>query len=114
MIDPEVKLTLNQVQRYETCKALLEGRLTTDEAALALDLSRRQIQRLKRRLAQAAERLQGPPGLGRAWETADAGESNYYSGGYTGRGARLLMQPRPCLLPCLVAQAVTFAWSKRR
>ena len=46
----EVKLTLNQVQRYETCKALLEGRLTTDEAALALGLSPRQVQRLKRRL----------------------------------------------------------------
>jgi hypothetical protein len=28
MNDAEVKLTLNQVQRYETCKALLEGRLS--------------------------------------------------------------------------------------
>jgi transposase len=46
----EVKLTLDQVQRYETCKALLEGRLTTDEAALALGLCRRQVQRLKARL----------------------------------------------------------------
>jgi len=58
MIDPEVKLTLNQVQRYETCKALLEGRLTTDEAALALGLSPRQVQRLKRRLV-----ANGPRGL---------------------------------------------------
>jgi hypothetical protein len=55
MIDSEVRLTLNQVQRYETCKALLEGRLTTDEAAHALDLSRRQVRRLKRRL-----QAQGP------------------------------------------------------
>jgi transposase len=46
----EVKLTLNQVQRYETCQALLEGRLTTVEAARALGLSPRQVQRLKARL----------------------------------------------------------------
>jgi transposase len=52
MNDPEVKLTLNQIQRYETCKALLEGRLTTAEAANALGLSHRQVLRLKRR-AQA-------------------------------------------------------------
>jgi hypothetical protein len=43
MNHPEVKLTLNQVQRYQTCQALLEGRLTTDEAALALGLSQRQV-----------------------------------------------------------------------
>jgi transposase len=58
MTDPEVKLTLNQVQRYETCKALLEGRLTNAEAALALGLSPRQVQRLKHRL-----RTDGPTGL---------------------------------------------------
>jgi transposase len=58
MNDPEVKLTLNQVQRYETCKALLEGRLTTDEAADALGLSPRQVLRLKRRA-----RDHGPQGL---------------------------------------------------
>jgi transposase len=58
MNDSEVKLTLNQVQRYEIGKALLEGRLTIAEAARALDLSHRQVQRLKRRL-QAA----GPQGL---------------------------------------------------
>jgi hypothetical protein len=27
---PEVKLTLDQVQRYHTCQALVEGRLTAD------------------------------------------------------------------------------------
>jgi hypothetical protein len=37
----EVQLTLTQVQRYETCKALLEGRLSNDEAARALGLSPR-------------------------------------------------------------------------
>jgi transposase len=58
MNDSEVKLTLNQVQRYETCKALLECRLTTDQAAQALGLSRRQVQRLKRRL-----QADGPRGL---------------------------------------------------
>lgn len=58
MNDSEVKFTLNQFQRYETCKALLEGRLTTDQAALALGLSRRQVQRLKHRL-----RTKGPQGL---------------------------------------------------
>jgi transposase len=58
MNDPEVTLTLNQVQRYQTCQALLEGRLTIDEAALALGLSRRQVQRLKRRL-----QAEGPQAL---------------------------------------------------
>src|SRR5262252_6499178 len=58
MIDSEVRLTVNQVQRYEICKALAEGRLSTDEAAHALDLSRRQVQRLKRRL-----QAEGPRGL---------------------------------------------------
>jgi hypothetical protein len=28
MNDAEVKRTVNQVQRYETCKALVEGRLS--------------------------------------------------------------------------------------
>src|SRR5438874_9392677 len=54
----EVKLTLPQVQRYEVCKALLEGRLTTAEAALALGLSPRQVQRLQARL-----QADGPPSL---------------------------------------------------
>ena len=58
MNDSEVKLTLNQVQRYEIGKALCEGCMTNDEAALALGLCRRQVQRLKHRL-QAA----GPQGL---------------------------------------------------
>jgi transposase len=46
----EVKLTLTQVQRYEVCNALLEGCLTTDEAARALGISPRQVLRLKARL----------------------------------------------------------------
>src|SRR4029079_17261083 len=50
MSDSEVTLTLNQVQRYQTCQALLDARLTADEAAHALGLSRRQVQRLKHRL----------------------------------------------------------------
>jgi hypothetical protein len=58
MNNSEVKLTLNQVQRYETCKALLEGRLSLQEAALALRLSPRQVLRLKRRLL-----TEGPQGL---------------------------------------------------
>ena len=58
MNDPEVKLTLRAVQRYQTCKALLDGRLTADEAAAALGLSRRQVQRLKRRV-----QADGPQGL---------------------------------------------------
>src|SRR5947209_11157517 len=58
MNDAEVKLTLNQVQRYETCKALIEGRLSLQEAALALRLSPRQVLRLKRRLL-----AEGPQGL---------------------------------------------------
>jgi hypothetical protein len=58
MNDAEVKLTLNQVQRYETCKALVEGRLSLPEAALALRLSPRQVLRLKRRLL-----AEGPQGL---------------------------------------------------
>ena len=34
----EVKFTLNQVQRYEVCKALLEGRLTNAELAERSDV----------------------------------------------------------------------------
>src|SRR2546430_61087 len=55
----EVKLTLPQVQRHEICNALIEGRLTTAEAAVALGLSPRQVQRLKARLQ--ADGPQGPP-----------------------------------------------------
>jgi transposase len=58
MNESEVKLTLNQVQRYEVCKALIEGRLTVPEAALALGLSHRQVIRLKQRT-----RAQGPQAL---------------------------------------------------
>jgi hypothetical protein len=58
MNDAEVRLTLNQVQRYETCQALLEGRLSLPEAALALRLSPRQVLRLKQRLL-----AEGPQGL---------------------------------------------------
>src|SRR5262249_1799315 len=49
MNDAEVKLTLNQVQRYETCKALLEGRLSLQKPARAVRLPPRQVLRLKQR-----------------------------------------------------------------
>jgi transposase len=58
MNEAEVKLNLNQVQRYQTCQAVLEGRLSNDEAATALELSARQVQRLTSRL-----RRDGPQGL---------------------------------------------------
>jgi len=54
----EVKLTVKQVQRYETVQAALEGRLGTAQAAAALRLSVRQVQRLKRRVEAA-----GPVGV---------------------------------------------------
>ena len=42
----EVTLTMAQVQRYETIRAAIEGRLSGEEAAQALRLSRRQVKRL--------------------------------------------------------------------
>lgn len=48
----EVKLNLAQVQRLETIRAALKGRMTNQEAANALRLSVRQVQRLKRRVEQ--------------------------------------------------------------
>ena len=56
MIQQEVKLSLKQVQRYETLRAVPEGRLTVGEAALALGLSRRQVQRLLRRVESHRDR----------------------------------------------------------
>jgi Homeodomain-like domain len=58
MSDSEVKLSLSQVQRYEVCQALAEGRLSLHEAALALRLSVRQVLRLKARALD-----EGPQGL---------------------------------------------------
>jgi transposase len=58
MNDPEVRFTLDQLQRFQICQALLEGTLTTDEAAAALGIGRRQVLRLKARL-----RTDGPQGL---------------------------------------------------
>lgn len=43
----EVTLTMAQVLRYETIRATIEGRLTGQNAAKALGLSRRQVERLK-------------------------------------------------------------------
>ena len=43
----EVTLTMEQVQRYETIRAAVEGRLTGEDTAKALGLSRRQVERLK-------------------------------------------------------------------
>ena len=48
MIQQEVKLSLKQVQRYETLRAVPEGRLTVGAAALALGLSRREVGLLPR------------------------------------------------------------------
>jgi len=54
----EVTLTLAEVQRYETIRAAVEGRLTGEEAAKALGLSRRQVERLK-----AKVRAEGAAGV---------------------------------------------------
>jgi hypothetical protein len=58
MSAPEVTLTLKQIQRYETCKAILERRITVKAGATALRLSERQLYRIKRRV-----RVQGPRGV---------------------------------------------------
>jgi len=57
MSDREVTLTMGQLQRHETIRATLEGRLTGQGAAEAPRLSRRQVERLK-----AKVRTQGPGG----------------------------------------------------
>jgi transposase len=55
MLHREVTLTMEQVQRYETISAAIDGRLTGEEAAKALGLSRRQVERLKAKVrAQGA------------------------------------------------------------
>ena len=54
----EVTLTVDQVQRHETVRAAIDGRMTNAEAADALRLSVRQIQRLKRRVEAS-----GPVGV---------------------------------------------------
>jgi len=54
----EVTLTMAEVQRYETIRAAVEGRLTGEEAAKALGLSRRQVERLK-----AKVRAEGTAGV---------------------------------------------------
>lgn len=58
MTDREVKLTVEQVQRYELVQAALDGRITNAQAATALGVSERQVQNLK-----AKVRDQGPSGL---------------------------------------------------
>lgn len=54
----EVTLTMAQVQRYETIGAAIEDRLTGEQAARALRLSRRQVERLKTKV-----RAQGAAGV---------------------------------------------------
>ena len=54
----EVKLTVKQALRFETVKTAIDGTLTNAEAAAALRLSVRQLQRLKRRVRAA-----GPVGV---------------------------------------------------
>jgi transposase len=51
MSTQEVTLTLKQVQRYETCKAILEKRITVSAAARALQVSERQLYRIKKRVS---------------------------------------------------------------
>ena len=46
----EVKLTLAQAERYQTIKAALQGALNNEQAANALRISVRQVQRLKQRV----------------------------------------------------------------
>lgn len=58
MSTQEVTLTLKQLQRYETCRAVLERRMTVRAAAPALGLSERQLYRIKKRV-----RRQGPLGV---------------------------------------------------
>ncbi|MFO7898324.1 MAG: helix-turn-helix domain-containing protein, partial [Planctomycetota bacterium] len=60
----EVTLTVVQVQRYQVIRAAIDRRMTNQEAANALDLSIRQVQRLKRRVeaAGAAGVLHGNEG----------------------------------------------------
>jgi transposase len=50
MQDQEGMFTMAQVQCHETIRAALDGRLTVPEAARALGLSDRQVQRLKRKV----------------------------------------------------------------
>jgi transposase len=56
--DQEITLTIQQSQKYQLLKAALDGHATNAQAAGALGLSVRQVQRYKRRL----ERL-GPAGV---------------------------------------------------
>lgn len=58
MSTQEVTLTLKQIQRYETCRAVLESRMTVRAAAPALGLSQRQLYRIKKRVE-----AQGPLGV---------------------------------------------------
>lgn len=50
--------TLKEAIRYETIKTLLRNNMTNNEAALAMNCSRRQVQRIKRRVEQL-----GPAGV---------------------------------------------------
>lgn len=52
MDNQEVRLTLEQVNRYEMCKKVFDGHITNKEAAKGLRLSVRQVQRIKRRIEQ--------------------------------------------------------------
>jgi len=54
----QVKLTVKQTLRHETVQAAIDGRMTNAEAAAALRLSVRHLQRLKRRV-----RAEGPVGV---------------------------------------------------
>lgn len=58
MKNREVTLTLRQVSRFQVVQSALEGRHTNAQAAGALSLSVRQVQRLKRRVER-----EGPAGV---------------------------------------------------
>ena len=53
-----VIFTLEDAKRYGVIEALIEGKMTNGEAADALNLSKRQVQRMKKKVAQ-----NGPCGL---------------------------------------------------
>jgi transposase len=56
--DQELTLTIRQSQTYQILQAAIDGHRTNQQAAQALDLSIRQVQRLKAKI-----RALGPPGI---------------------------------------------------
>jgi len=70
----EVTLTMAEVQRYETIRAAIEGRLTGEDVAKALGLSRRQVERLKAKVrAQGAAAVRHGNAGRRPWNKTPDG-----------------------------------------